>query len=418
MNKALHLLKAPSSFLILFSSLFICHTALSFDVEPVFNTPGFHGNATTTIEDRLIEMIRDAREGSKIRVALYHISRTNLAQELVVASHRGVDVQVVLDGGTAHDMDVSGSPLNILAYGFSDGISRYSEGLKCAEGEVCLKLCKGPLAAPLSILKLKKNHDLGNACRGLIANHNKFFLFSDLINGDSDVVAQTSANMADGQLKMYNDLLLIKNNPDFFEDFLSYWNKLKEDQTALFKKSHPTISDDSGKLKSYFFPRLVSKDPVLSLLKKVNCKLPHSSIKASQSAFTRGGVAREMARLQEEGCELQVITRVDPVQKSPGKKVIRNLRSEDLVVLPYRGQDAKDQSENSIHTKIVLINASIDDSAEKIPVVLTGSHNLDLFSLRTNDEVLIEVRDQSVYDAYDAFLERILQDARDAGISI
>ncbi|AGH94735.1 phospholipase D-like domain-containing protein [Pseudobdellovibrio exovorus] len=410
MHKVFRILKAQLSFLVLLNSL----PAFSFDVEPLFNTPGFHGDATTTIEDRLIEMIRDAREGSKIRVALYHISRANLAQELVIASHRGVDVQIVLDGGTAHEIEENGSPLNILAYGFSG----YSEGLKCAEDEVCLKLCKGPLAAPLSILKLKKNHDLGNACRGLIANHNKFFLFSDLNDGNSHVVAQTSANMADGQLKMYNDLLLIKNNPDFFEDFLNYWQKLKGDQTALFKKSHPTISDESGKLKSYFFPRLVSKDPVLSLLKKVNCKLPNSSIKASQSAFTRGGVAREMARLQAEGCDLQVITRVDPVQKSPGKKVIRSLRSEDLVILPYRGQEEKDRSENSIHTKIVLINASIDNSSEKVPVVLTGSHNLDLFSLRTNDEVLIEVRDQSVYEAYDAFLERILQDARDAGICI
>ena len=380
------------------------------DVETVFNTPGFTGEATTTIEDKLIEMIRDAKPGSQIRGALYHIDRPNLAEELVQASHRGVDVEMVLDGGTAHDIEETGTALNVLVHG-----SSVAGGLKCASGE-CLKMCKGPLAGPISLLKIKKNHDLGNGCRGLIANHNKFFLFSDLENGDQHIVAQTSANMAPGQLKLYNDLLIIKNDESFFEDFMGYWAKLKDDKTVLLKKSFRNAESDEGNLKSYFFPRLVSKDPVLSLLKKVSCHLPGSSIQASQSAFTRGGVAKEMARLRSEGCELRVIARVDPVQGSPGKKVIRAIGDEDLVVLPYRGTGEGERSENSIHTKIVLVNASIDGSEEKVPLVLTGSHNLDLFSLRTNDETLIEIRDQNVYDSYAQFLDQILADAEEAGI--
>lgn len=388
--------------------------AQALDVETVFNTPGFTGQATTTIEDKLIDMIRTAKPGSKIRGALYHISRVNLAQELVMASHRGVDVEMVFDGGTADQIEQPGTPLNVLVYGFPG----YAEGLKCAAGAACVKMCKGPLAGPISLLKIKKNHDLGNGCRGLIANHNKFFLFSELEDGNRDIVAQTSANMADGQLKLYNDLLIIKNDASFFDDFMGYWAKLKDDRTVLLRRSYRTIETEQGLLKSYFFPRLVSKDPVKELLKKVNCRLPGSSIMASQSAFTRGGVAREMARLRAEGCDLKVIVRADPVQHSPGSKVIRAIADEDLLMLPYRGHGEGEQSENSIHTKIVMINASIDGSPEKIPVVLTGSHNLDLFSLRTNDETLIEIRDANVYNAYAAFLERIISDARAAGILI
>jgi phosphatidylserine/phosphatidylglycerophosphate/cardiolipin synthase-like enzyme len=51
-------------------------------------------------------------------------------------------------------------------------------------------------------------------------------------------------------------------------------------------------------------------------------------------------------------------------------------------------------------------------------VVLTGSHNLDLFSLRGNDETLIEVRDQQIYDQYNQFLDQILFDARSAGLRL
>lgn len=404
----------------LFSSAFAVLTLVAapvlqaMDIEPIFNTPGFTGEATTTIEDKLIDMIRDAKPGSKIRGALYHISRENLAQELVMASHRGVDVEMVLDGGTADQIEQVGTPLNILVYGFTG----YAEGLRCAAGQQCVKMCRGPLAGPIGLLGLKKNHDLGNGCSGLIANHNKFFLFSELEDGTKDIVAQTSANMADGQLKMYNDLLLIKNDAGFFEDFMHYWAKLKDDRTVLLRRAFRTIESEEGLLKSYFFPRLVSKDPVKELLKKVSCHLPGSVIKASQSAFTRSGVAREMARLRSEGCELMVIARIDPVQRSPGRRVVRAIGDDDLHVLPYRGRGEGEQAENSIHTKIVMVNASIDGSEEKIPVVLTGSHNLDLFSLRGNDETLIEVRNQEVYDAYDAFLTQILEDARSAGITV
>lgn len=395
---------------ILFLSVF---SAQALQIETVFNTPGFTGQSTLTLENKLIDMIKTSVRGSKIRVALYGVDREPVMKELVYASQRGVDVQVVFDGGNLARATTPGHAVNMLVEGF-DG----NQGLVCqSEKEDCIKFCNGPLAAPLKLLKLKKNYDLGKGCRGLVNNHNKLFLFSELADGNKNIVAQTSANMGLHQLEMYNDLLIIKNDAIFFDHFMTYWGKLKEDKTILLKKSFPNVSTDEKRLKAYFFPRLVGKDPVLNILRKVNCKLPNSVIRAAQSAFTRGGVAEQMKKLKTEGCKVEVIARIDPRQSSPGTKV-REALTDSLIVLPFRGATQEEQSVNSIHTKIVLINASIDNSLEKIPMVLTGSHNLDLFSLRTNDETLIEVRDQQIFDQYNQFLDQILLDARSAGLRL
>jgi len=384
---------------------FICGwTASALDAEPVFNTPGFVKQATATIEDKLISMTRLAIPGSKIRVTLYRVDRVPMMQALVEASQRGVDVQVVLDGGNKAFRKVTDHAIQVLV-----------SGIQCAPGEKCVKFCASPIKAPLSLLKIKEGYKVGGSCRGLVINHNKLFLFSELSDGSKNIIAQSSANMMEHQLEMYNDLLIIKNDPKLFAGFMNYWNKLKSDNTVL-KKAFPTLTSTDSKVKAYFFPRLISgADPIEELLKKVNCRLPNSRIRGAQSAFTRAEVAKQMRRLFDEGCAVDIISRVDPVQKWSGNKGLDDI-GDNIYVLPYRGKRPEEQHPNSIHTKIVLIDASIDNSAEKIPVVLTGSHNIDFWSLRANDEVLFEVRDRGLYEQYSDFIDRIVGDAHAGNI--
>lgn len=397
-------MKCLHAFLFLLTVIAAPAAFADLEAETVFNTPGFSRNSTTTIEDQIISMTDLAVPGSKIRAALYRVDRVTVMQALVDASRRGVDVQVVLDGGNKPFKNVSGHAINLLA-----------TELQCKRGEKCVKFCSGPLKAPLSLLKVKEGYKIGGSCRGLVINHNKFFLFSELSDGRKNIVAQTSANIMSHQLEMYNDLLLIKNDESFFVGFMNYWNRLKGDHTVL-KKSHPTLVSADAKVKAYFFPRLISgSDPVEDLLKKVNCRLPNSRIRGAQSAFTRGSVAKQLKRLINEGCIVDIISRVDALQRSPGKKVMKYL-GDNLFILPYRGRIPEHEHPNSIHTKIVMIDASIDNSQEKIPVVMTGSHNLDLWSLRANDEVLLEVRDRNIHERYNEFLDRIIWDAKSSGI--
>ncbi len=120
-------------------------------IETLFNTPGFTGQGTTTIEDKLIEMLKSSLPGSKVRIALYTLDRVPLVHELVYASQRGVDVQIVFDGGNVTRAKQEGHALHMLLHGFNG-----NSGLECANGEDdCIKFCSGPLAPLLKPFKIR-----------------------------------------------------------------------------------------------------------------------------------------------------------------------------------------------------------------------------------------------------------------------
>lgn len=360
--------------------------------ETVFNTPGFTGQSTTTIEEKLIELLRAAVPDSEVLVSLYTVSRESIIKELVNASRRGVDVKVILDGRNKKFLKITEHVVHYL-----------KQNLVCKSvANDCLTICSGPFG-------------LGYSCRGVAINHNKFMLFSKLQNGTESVVASTSSNMNPGQLKMYNDLLIIKNDKSFFNGFRDYWKKLQQDETAVLENSIIVESNNSN-VKAHFFPRIFASDPVLNLLNKVSCQLPNSSIRVAQAIFTRADVAEKMRDLAAQGCKLEVITRSDYEHDSPSE-YIKEVLKDHIKILPFRGKSSEQQIENSLHSKVILINASIDNSPEKIPIVLAGSHNLNTPSLYFNDEALVEVRNQKVFDSYSQYLTQILQDFKLANIN-
>ena len=219
---------------------------------------------------------------------------------------------------------------------------------------------------------------------------------------------QSSANIEEAHLHRYNDLLEVQNDKKLYEGYLNYWKGLKRDRTRL--TSPGDFQGDSGILVRTS-PRLLGKDPVVDLLKRVSCKLPNSVIRAAESDLGRVGVARQLERLKNEGCSVSVLALDNLVLKQPGKQV-REALGDSLVLTPSEWEQEK---RNSIHTKMLLIDASIDGAAEKSKIVFTGSQNLDLFSLKTNDDCQMEIRDPMVYEQYLGFWKRILQDAATAG---
>jgi hypothetical protein len=372
------------------------------DADIVFNTPGFKGAIDLTIENKLVDLINMATPGSTIRMAQYSFDRPATALALNAASHRGVDVRLVLDGSNSFHKNLPGNATAIVLHGTAD-----STALSCRDGS-CVKFCKGPVGVKLG------HRYFGGSCNGLVINHNKFFLFSRLSSGDENVVAQSSENLSENQMHMYNDLIIIKNDRGFFEGMTSYWDSLFEDHTRF--KHFPSAMGD-GPVRARFFPRLLGRDPVKDLLERVTCQIPGSIVRVAAADFTRAGVADRLRALSNAGCDVKAITRFDPQLFSPSAAVGDRL-GPLLMVLPYRGKSLATQSINSIHTKLMLVHASIDGSKLKIPYVLTGSHNLDFFSLRTNDETLLEIQDQKVFDTYLQFWNRIDSDARTSGITL
>lgn len=371
---------------LIFLLLFVVSIAsFGSDFTTTFNTPGFTGVKTTTVEDRLISLIAQASPNSKILVSMYDFDRMPLAKAFIEASKRGVSIRFVFDGSIKKLARQDGSAVNTLTH-----------EMICKE-EPCFKYCK-------SLLGIK------NSCRGKINNHNKFVLFSKLDNGGEYVSVLSSANWTEGQLNNANDLLEINNDKKLFDGLTHYWNAI------LKEKSATPLVVNGDKALVYTFPN-TKFDPVLELLNRVSCRIPGSTVRIAQSRFTnsRIEIANRLKELTAKGCDVKVIVREEPDMKSPGTKITDTLG--DLMVdLPFHDTHGDDVVKNSIHPKIVLVDAAFDDAQTKTQVVLAGSHNLNSTSLDYNDELLAQVVDKTVYANYLAFWNKIISDARDAGI--
>lgn len=355
------------------------------DYIATFNTPGFKDRKTTTIQDRLIELLNHAPAKSVVRVNMYDFDWMPLARAFIDASKRGVNIRFVFDGELKKLAKKDGSAVNTL-----------TKELVCAE-KPCFTYCS-------AVLGIK------GSCRGIANNHNKLLLMSELNDGTKYVSVLSSSNWTDGQLNNANDLLEINNDKKLYDGLMDYWKATQKE------KSKSPLVVVGEKALVYTFPNN-SYDPVLELLKHVSCRLPDSKIRVAQSRFTnsRQKIAQRLKDLSNQGCDVKVIVRDEPDMNSPGDHV-EPILGDLLINLPFHDEKGNDVVKNSIHPKIVLIDAAFDESNVKTQVVLAGSHNLNSTSLKYNDELLAQITDKTVYANYLAFWNKILFDAKDAGI--
>lgn len=342
-------------------------------LEVTFNQPGFDGRASDQLEQRVINLISKAAPGSEVRLSIYTFTQEPIARALLEANRRDVVVHVIADHKSLRKR---AAVLDLLRYGDAD-----TPGLTGCEG-------------PLRVCRF--------GCHGFLSNHNKFMLLSTLRDGSRSVVAQTSSNFTRGQRRHYNDLLVIKGHDALYDTYLDYFSDLERRRWSprYYQRVHP-----GSDMVVHFFPRFFGKDPVEQVLKRVRCD-DDSIIRVAHSRFDRfrSGVARRLRQLADQGCDVQVIVRNEPSQFSPGRPVVRKL-DELVTILPY---DEPGSQHNAIHTKLILIRAQLRGSEAPQHLVLTGSHNLSLTSLRLNDEVLLQIRDADLFDAYERFWESIL----------
>lgn len=370
-----------------FFSHLIPHAKAALDFEAVFNEPGLHGAATTTIEDKFVELLNKAVPGSEVLMNIYGLRMRYIAKELIHAQARGVKVGVIL---RKFGDPASKESLSIL------------KGLGQCEFGKCLKAC-------------------GIACSAPAFNHNKFFLFSELNDGTKNIVIHTSNNFWPVERNNYNDFLIIRNNAELYRGLRHYW-------LTLYKgKQDPKLDEAiASGIKLHIFPKTLFRpeNPVNDILKRVKC-VSGSVIHIAHSRFTdpRSGIADTLASLKKNGCEVKLLIkndvgleRVGPIQvtgDSPGPAVIRKL-GDILYLFPYeepvngRPYQKTDPKRNALHSKIVLIHAPLGDDSKFQKLVLVGTHNFDVPSLKLNNEIMMEISDEKLFDAYEKSFQRLL----------
>jgi len=291
---------------------------------------------------------------------------------LVAAVARGVDVRAVVDGGESSRLDDAGSALARLQAALPPG---------------ALTFCRSAG---------------GTSCLGTVINHNKFLLVSGLADGTRDVVVQSSANLTTSQTRQHNNAVVMRGDAAMFAAYLDYWNALQTDRENL---DYYRTAEGDLPTKAYFFPRDSGGDTVANVLGNVECA-PGARVRVAMAHWTDGrpAVVAELERLADDGCTVEVITR-------EGNEGAAELSGDiDLWLfpdIPCPGSEAILQ----VHSKYLVVDAPYGTSEPRAwrRLVWTGSHNYTSNALRRNDETLLKIEDDAVFDAFDEDWELMRQ---------
>ncbi|MFF4268787.1 phosphatidylserine/phosphatidylglycerophosphate/cardiolipin synthase family protein [Streptomyces sp. NPDC001536] len=333
----------------------------------VFNNPKGSTAEKNVVKNHIINAINNTQSGRLIRTALYALTDADYADALISAHERGVMVRVVLDAKYA-----SSSASQSLINELKTNESAESWVHVCTDGGACI--------APN-----------GNGA----INHNKFFTFSRV--GDAgvaeDVVIQTSANQTSLNTEKYwNNAYTIVGNTALYEAYRDYFNDL----AAMVKNDNYFTSAKVGTEKYYFFPQKTG-DIVVSLLDNVSCTAG-TTVRVAALTLHRDDVALKLKSLGEQGCSVRIVfSESNDVDKLSGQTniQIRQLKTSDGYL---------------VHSKYFLVDGDYAGHTDT-KWTFTGSHNLDLSSLRENDEALLRLEGATPHDAYRANFESMFAQA-------
>ncbi|MFB9393048.1 phosphatidylserine/phosphatidylglycerophosphate/cardiolipin synthase family protein [Streptomyces coeruleoprunus] len=390
----------------------------------VFNDPTSTDPAQrNAIFDHLAALIDGAVPGSDIKISLYifmavatteqQYSSVPLAQRLVAAHQRGVNVQVLLDNAqvrldaeSAGKWNTSYVELLKLADKRPDGTNGNSWVRVCRKDQACL----AARPAAWNVEPYLSYHGV---------NHNKFFLFSRTTGRGTvpvdNVVVQSSGNLStDDRKSFWNDALTVAGNAELYKGYDAYFTKQVEAEADPTKRLTDVLMDkQAGRAKAYFFPRQTSgpggepDDVILNILNTVDNPVPghpichgnspgtglngRTVIRIAQGGITRPEVAKKLYELDKAGCYVDLVY---------GYADSESLSSLQKAEPPYYGVTlhklhSTEGVGTTTHTKYMIIEGAYKGIPDQ-KIVFTGSHTYTKSALIGNDEALLKWDDSTV----------------------
>ncbi|MER8029536.1 phospholipase D-like domain-containing protein [Streptomyces bauhiniae] len=359
---------------------------------PVFNIPGPDSSQAEkeAIRAQFLNVIQSAVPGSTLKMAMYHLWDTTVAQALADAHDRGVNVQVIMDSTeTSSDGDGTSYPLLSAALGTNTSASSF------------VTLC-----------------GTKRACNSTVTpsiNHNKFLIY-DVDNGASSTVIQSSSNLTPSNYsKFWNDAMMVQNDQGVYQAYTTYFARLKAKNPAGWAYLTPT---PHSPYTYYFFPRPKDDprpgDTIVNVLDNVGCTYTeggttkHSTVRVGMYKITRQGVADKLKALRNAGCTVDIVyTQMDSAASTgkagtwealhySGGPAVRCVNFDDD---GDEGTAEKPTQRQIIHSKFLLIEGKYGDGTGR-KVMWTGSHNYSGPALTNNDEALLKVDDPGIYASY------------------
>lgn len=311
--------------------------------------------------DFIVGTINQTQPGATIHMAAHKLGYPAICNALLGAVRdRGVTVAIIADGGIV------------------------------PKDEACLAL--------VNELKARWAYDTcGNhgsdSCNGDGIMHSKFITFSHIYNGGhwNNVSIVTTANFERSTgSDAYNDGLIIYGDPTLFnaldDVFWKMWNWRVNDYGSPpdFFDSASGRGYSNGPVAQLRASPQMQSDHWLDLLNEIvpdaNCRI---YVMHNKFHSTRQKVANKLNWLQSHGCKVWVLV-------GPEHAAILNVAAKRT--FPEDG---------GLHAKSMMVYARYAwTGAAYYKAVYTGSHNLSEVASYDNDEVLLKVYSNELYDAY------------------
>jgi hypothetical protein len=354
----------------------------------VFNNPV---TAPAAIYDTLVALINATPPGETIRGSMYIFKRVLVADALVAAKNRGVNVRIAVDqyGDNASPVCADAAGGFASCPNFDNSPSTACGKLKAALGTDCTQ--------PSCYVRCGQGSP-GQACISPSAsgiNHEKYFLFSrtkHTSNGNyiDHVVYVSSSNLhQDGGGNMWNNAVIMYGYSTWFQSWVDHFSaQLREQKNIDYNL---TVNADGFTVR--WSPRATG-DHVVDVLRNVTKASSGCFVKMQMADFTSSSravdVANQLIRIKALGCRVQVVGNSRPVDFATSTR--SRLKAGGVVV--------RILTTTKTHDKYFLIHARYSGSSTARSLVWTGSHNITTPALRENDENLVKVNDPMVFAAF------------------
>lgn len=365
----------------------------SLDFSPgngvVFNDPNGSKADQLRIIKHIDRAIDAAPKGSTIRMALYGFDIDSTTKKLVAAHQRGVGVQILVDRHKRY----AAMPWEEF---------RTSPQVRRLRGEI------GSRTSENSFVTMCKASCMSNRRSAM---HAKFYLFSQ-VGGSHLVTMVSSANITHTNSKgSWNNLHTVVDNQRLHHSLTRYFNDMLKD------KSHRNYyrTTTSGKYKLYLFPR-ETKNPngaatLLHVLDDVSCRgaaRDYGSagrtviqIAVYSWAGSRVDLAEKVWALHDTGCKMEVI--YNSGRTSSQVKNVLFRRSDDHGLMPiydaWIDHDLNDRPSRYMHHKAMIISGVLA-GRRNTKIVYTGSQNFTGNATTDNNDIILRITDDTIYDAY------------------
>ncbi len=329
-------------------------------IEAHFTHPD-PGQPDNTLGDVIIELLEATPDDATVRAAFFTFSREPIAEAFGDALERGVDVQIVLGNTSRYAGGDDWSAVALLREHLGDALTI------CREGES------------------------DGGCLGENLHHNKFVTFSELSNGSRHVVLQSSGNPTNFQRTQYDNIVTVYDDQALYDAFTDYWQDLQSQQ---LDPEYNRVEEGDLDIIVYFSP-FAEYDPVYEDISKIDCA-KGGEVYLAMAFFTdyRADIAQRLRLMDEQGCQIHALLRHSDIA-SPGIQVMGVLGQGDIDLGYF-----PEEEEIQLHSKYLVYRGVHHDEEEQISVVWTGSHNYTRAALYQNDEVLMRIVDEDLFDDF------------------